>query len=82
MLIKLFFIISIFFTIVVINLFNYFYVGLSYYDFGLYFNKVYNLSYHPEILTFGHFQPIIYLIQFFYNIFDIYGIFILIYLFI
>ena len=76
MLNKISFIISILVSLIIINFLNYYYVGLSYYDFGLYCNKLYNLSFYPKILTFGHFQPIIYLIKFFYTFFDIYGLFI------
>lgn len=68
--------ISILFLYLIINLFNVFLVGLSYYDFGIYFIKFFNIISHPEIILFGHFQPIIFIIKIFYEVFDIYGVFI------
>ena len=67
---------SIFFTYIIIALICFYGTGLSYYDFGYYLVKFNNLLSSPNILFFGHFQPVQILYSIFYKILGVSGIFI------
>ena len=67
---------SISFAYIIIALICFYGTGLSYYDFGYYLVKFNNLFSSPNILFFGHFQPVQILYSIFYKILGVSGIFI------